>query len=226
MSSVLDPSVLPGPATPRPRRADLLGYLGLALGLGALTGVVWWWVVDLPGYLVNRDGSASTSERGLADFVGGDAWFTLLGALTGLLLGWVAWARLRQLGWPVVLLAVGAALAAALVCWLVGHLLGPDDFTRRMAQSQPGDLVLIELTIRAKASLLVWPFTAVVPVLLGSSLGRDDEEPQPRSRQPRSRKPQLGQPPSGQPGEAGQPLPRHSLRTRSRRRRSAPAAPT
>jgi hypothetical protein len=216
VSSVLDPSLLSGSRPPRPRRSDLVGFLVLALGLGAVAGVVWWWVVDLPGYLVDRDGRASTSERGLADFVGGDAWFTLLGAVTSLLLGWIAWVWLRQLGWPLVLLTVGAALAAALVCWLVGYLLGPDDFTRRMAQSQPGDLVLIQLTIRAKASLLVWPFAAVVPVLLGSSLGRDDEEPQPRDRQPRARR----------PGDVSRRLSQLSLRRPGRRRRSAPPEPT
>ena len=183
MPGVLGSTPSSGPER-RPGHGDLIAFLLLALGLGALTGVLWWWVVDLPGYLVNRDGGASTSERGLADFVAGDAWFTLLGSLAGLLLGWLAWARLRQLGWPVVLIAVGAAVAAALVCWLVGYLLGPDDFTRRMARSRPGDLVLIQLTIRAKASLLVWPFAATVPVLLASSLGRDDEEPRPRSHQP------------------------------------------
>ena len=35
----------------------------------------------------------------------------------------------------------------------------------------------VALELRAPASLLVWPFLAVVPVLLGSSLGRDEEEP-------------------------------------------------
>ena len=46
----------------------------------------------------------------------------------------------------------------------------------------------IELTLRARASLLTWPFFAIIPVLLGSSLGRDDEEPQPffRVRPPAS----------------------------------------
>jgi len=211
VSSVLDPSQLSASLRRRPRRADLVAYLVLALGLGALAGVVWWWAVDLPGYLVNQDGRASTSERGLADFISGDAWFTLVGAVSGLLLGWLAWVRLCKLGWPVVLIAVGAAVAAALVCWLVGFLLGPDDFTRRMAQSRPGDLVLIQLTIRAKASLLVWPFAAVIPVLIGSSLGRDDEEPTPRSR------PERG--PDRRPRRLG-------LSRSGRRRRSAPAERT
>lgn len=156
----------------------------MALGAGALTGVLWWLVVDLPGYVVQPDGGAATSERELASFVAGDAWFTLLGVGVGTLLGWLAWARLRDLGWPVVLVAAGAALAAAAVCWFVGHHLGPSEFNPRLARARPGDTVVIELTLRAKASLLVWPFVATVPVLLGSSLGPDDEEPRPPRTSP------------------------------------------
>jgi hypothetical protein len=162
----------------------VLRYLAFALGLGALVGVAWWQVVDLPGYLVGPDGGASTSERSLTDFVAGDAWFTLLGALAGLLLGWLGWAKLKNLGWPLVLVVAFAALGAALVCWLVGYLLGPGNFTERLARARPGDEVLIQLTIRARASLLVWPFVATIPVLLGSSLGRDDQAPRPHPLDP------------------------------------------
>jgi hypothetical protein len=78
------------------------------------------------------------------------------------------------------------ATVSALTCWLVGYLLGPGDFAARLAAAQPGDLVSIPLTLRAYASLLTWPFFAVIPVLLGSSLGRDDEEPRPLLRRRRS----------------------------------------
>jgi hypothetical protein len=60
--------------------------------------------------------------------------------------------------------------------------LGPEDFVGRLAAAQPGDLVPIELTLRAGASLLTWPFFAIIPVLLGSSLGSDKEEPRPLRR--------------------------------------------
>jgi hypothetical protein len=161
------------------RMGLVLGFVLFALGVGAVAGVLWWLVVDLPGYQVNRGGGAATSERGLADFIAGDAWFTLLGAVAGLVLGCLAWVRLRLLGWPVVLVSALAATGAALICWTVGYHLGPGDFNERLTAARPGDLVLIQLTVRAKASLLVWPFAATVPVLLWSSLGRDDEEPRP-----------------------------------------------
>lgn len=159
--------------------ARIAALTALALGVGALAGVVWWAVVEVPGYTVGADGGAGISERGLAEFVAGDASFAAIGLAAGIGIGVVAWRSLRDLGWPLVLLVVGLAGVAALVCWYVGHRLGPTDFVARLAAARPGDLVLIELTLRAPASLLTWPFFAVIPVLLGSSLGRDDEEPRP-----------------------------------------------
>ena len=156
------------------------GFLALGLGAGALSGVLWSRLVDLPTYRVGANGGATTSERGLTAFVGGDAWFCLLGAAVGLGLGLLAWRRFRGIGWPVVLVSACTATAAALVCWLVGTRIGPQDFTERLAAAQPNDLVPISLALRAKASLLVWPFLAVAPVLLGSSLGPDEDETEPQ----------------------------------------------
>lgn len=166
------------------------GWLGLFLALtlvvGCLAGIVWFRVVDLPGYLVSADGGASTNERGLAEFFAGDAWFTALGVLVGLGLGTVAWRWFAELGWPVVFVAVVAAVIAALVCWYIGYRLGPGPFPQRLAAAQAGDFVPIELTVRARVSVVVWPFMASIPVLLASSLGPDDEEPRPLFKRRRS----------------------------------------
>ncbi len=173
-----------------------LAYAALAAGLGAAAGVLWWWVVDLPSYSVGPNGGATTSERGLTEFFAGDAWFCLIGAVVGIVLGILGWRLFASVGWPV---AVGVALlavVAALLCWAVGYTLGPGPFVPRLAAARPGDLVPIELTIRAGASLVVWPFAAIVCILLGSSLGRDDEDPRPilrRRRRPVSPAPSAGE---------------------------------
>ena len=166
--------------------ARVTAFAALGLGLGAIAGVGWWAVMDTPAYLVNPDGSASIGERGLAEFVAGDAWFCAIGLLVGVALGLVAWRVLSGLGWPLVLLVAIVAVLSSLVCWYVGHRLGPGDFVGRLAAARPGDLVPIELTLRARASLLTWPFFAIIPVLLGSSLGSDEEEPRSLVRRPRS----------------------------------------
>lgn len=161
----------------------MLGRAGLfllgAAGVGAAAGVLWEAVVVLPVYTVGPGGGASTSERGLTEYIGGDAWFSLIGLVVGLGIGLAAWRLFRPIGWPVVPLAVAATMMAALMCWLVGWKLGPGPFAPRLAEATPGTTVEIELTVRAQAALLVWPFGAVLVLLLGSSLGRDDEEPKP-----------------------------------------------
>ena len=182
MSGVLNESA----STPTRRTwrlaGRLWGFAAASLGLGAAAGVVWWMVVDPPAYELNSGGGASTSERGLTQFIAADAWFCAIGLVAGLLLGLAAWRWLRDLGWPVVPVVLVWATAAGLTCWLVGYQLGPGDFSARLAAAQPGDLVPIPLTLRAYASLLTWPFFAIIPILLGSSLGRDEEEPRPLLR--------------------------------------------
>ena len=189
--------VVTQPAPSRTRRRwgfalRLLVFLAGSLVLGAAAGVVWWLVVQPPAYELNSNGGATTSERGLTQFIAGDAWFCAIGLVVGLLIGLAAWRWLLSVGWPVVLVVLGCAVASALTCWLVGYHLGPGEFSARLAAAQPGELVPIPLTLRARASLLTWPFFAIIPVLLGSSLGRDEEEPRPllRRRAPSAQEPQ------------------------------------
>ncbi len=171
-----------GPARRRAGIPQLLAFAALATGLGAAAGLVWWRVVELPSYSVGPNGGASTSERGLTEFFAGDAWFCVLGLVVGLVIGIVGWRMFSAVGWPVAVGVVVLALIAGLTCWAVGDALGPGPFVPRLAAARPGDLVPIELTVRAPAALVLWPFAAVVPVLLGASLGRDDDEPRPLFR--------------------------------------------
>jgi MFS family permease len=158
---------------PDVRRVGL--FVALGLGLGALSGVVWWAVTDLPTYRVQQGGGAVTSERGLARYIASDASFVVCGAVVGLVVGTLAWRWFGRSGWLVVVLVAAVSAAAGLLCWTVGHQIEPGSFAVRLSAAHPGDLVRIDLTVRAKAALVVWPLFAVLPVLLGSSLGRDPE---------------------------------------------------
>lgn len=158
---------------PDARRVGLFAALGL--GLGALSGVGWWAVTDLTTFRVVTGGRAVTSERGLAGYVAADAWFVVCGAVVGLVVGVLAWRWFSRVGWLVVVLAAVVGVGAGLLCWAVGYRIGPGAFAVRLAAARPGDLVPIDLTVRARGALVVWPLFAVIPVLLGSSLGRDPE---------------------------------------------------
>jgi hypothetical protein len=155
---------------------------GLSVVIGGLSAVLWAMVVDLPSYKILSDGSAVITQRGLTEIVASDIWFVIIGAVVGVGLGLVTWKWFRPLGWPTALLAVGAGLLAGVVCWQVGELLGPGSFAERLTSAQPGAMVPIPLQLRSFSALAVWGFAAVTPVLLASSLGRDDEDGQSRWR--------------------------------------------
>lgn len=153
-----------------------LGLVMLCIGTGALAGVIWKLVVHLPGYVVAADGGASTTERGLSQFFGRDAWYSALALGFGVALGAASLRTLARLGWPsVVITALGATLAG-MICWVVGYWLGPGPFEPRLAAAKEGDFVPIELTLSAPVALVVWPFAATIPLLLWSSLTVDPDE--------------------------------------------------
>lgn len=167
--------------------AWLACYLLFCVVIGICAGVLWSRLAVLPGYIVGPEGTASTDERGLTEFFSADAWFSAIGLLVSVGLGIIAWRWFGRLGWPVVIVAIIGAVATGLICWYVGYTLGPGEFDTRLATAAPGDFVPISLTVRSPAALLAWAFGATVPVLLRSSLGRDEDEDLLPPRRPRKR---------------------------------------
>lgn len=145
-----------------------------ALVTGGIGGVVWKLIVTLPYYSLSSEGAASTTERMLTDFVAPDAWYSVVAVVGGLLIGLLA-LRFVRLGWPSVVLTAVSAIGGGLLCWGVGVLMGPSDFNTRLASAMPGDQVPIDFTLQAPVAIALWPFAAVIPLLLWSSLAPDAE---------------------------------------------------
>lgn len=164
------------------RRIVLL--LGVSVVLGGLSGLVWNASTRLPTYTIASDGSASITERGLAGVFSSDAGYCLTGLVAGLLLGLVTWWWFGRRGALVVPLAAVSALLASLVCWWIGVLVGPDGFAVRISGARAGDVVPIDLALRSWTPVLVWPFAALLPVLVMSLLGWDAAERRVRSSRP------------------------------------------
>lgn len=173
----------------------LIAYALLSMVLGVVVGLVWHAVVELPSYTIADDFSANPTERGLTEVFGTDAWFATIGLPTGLLLGWLAWRWFRRIGWLVVLVGLGGATQAAAFAWQMGELLGPNNFAERISTAAAGERVSIDFQLHGAATVLVWLIGGVIPVLLGSSLGRDDSDPQPLRRQARRKSPTIGSAP-------------------------------
>lgn len=160
-----------------PVARGLVVFLGFCAVLGVLSGLLWHAVVHLPTYTVQQSGAASTTERGLTEFFGTDAWFSLIGAVCGALIGLLGWWLFRWLGWFVTLVVVVGSNIAALIAWHLGEAHGPGDFAARISAASAGQSLPIDFRLRSHSSVLVWLLFAVLPVLLFSALGRDDEDP-------------------------------------------------
>lgn len=145
--------------------------------VGLLTAWLWAIVTPLPGYTVNADGGATTTEHGLAEFVVADVVFCAIGLPVGIGLGIVAWRGFgRRLGWPAVPIGAAAALVAAVLCWQVGPLIGPHDFATRLATATVGDTVPIDLRLRAVVSLAVWVLGACGAQLVATAVLHDPDD--------------------------------------------------
>ncbi|MCQ4081497.1 DUF2567 domain-containing protein [Streptomyces sp. RB6PN25] len=164
------------PDVGREVRDGALIALGVAV-LGVVLAVVWWWAA--PQVPLISDGTAvylkdSEGEQS----VGADGWFTLMGLGFGALsAGAVFWWR-RAGGVAVVIgLAVGA-VAASLIAWRIGILLGPTQNVVAHAKLVgAGKVFYAPLQLRAKAALLAWPIAATgVFLALTSAFGPRDEQ--------------------------------------------------
>lgn len=164
----------------RPVRSPLSRWLlimgAICVALGAIAGVVWAAVVPLSLYQVRADGRATTTERGLAGYIAGDAWFVVIGVVLGLAIGWWCWRWFGGLGWPAAVIAVVASVGSSLMCWWVGWLIGPGPIEARLALAEPGLELPIELTVRGHAAILAWPFAALLVLMLISAVSPDPEE--------------------------------------------------
>ena len=141
-------------------------YLAAAVAAGALSGLLWSWLTPLSAYTIQENMVASISERGQAQIVAADLVFTIITGLVGLAIGVAGWLVWHRKGWLVTTIPGVAAIGASLVAWRMGLLVGRTGFSERLAQARVGDVIPIDLQLRAMSALLVAPFTAIIPVML------------------------------------------------------------
>lgn len=139
--------------------------LGCAL-LGVVLAVPWALGARRPGYVVSEDLTAHIGERNLAQVFAADAWYALLVAVLGVVVGIVGWLMFHRTGWWVCVLTVVGAVAGALSTWFSGLMFGQQNFAERLANASAGDLVPVDLALHAHVAILVAPFSAMTVVML------------------------------------------------------------
>jgi hypothetical protein len=182
------PAPLP-PARPagwigfRDARADLRGGL-VTVAVLALTGLpaalLWLWLAPRASFRVADGevvpiGAPPSNELFMAD----DGMYVLVLAGLGVLAGTAVWLRRRARGVVTLTALAAGMIAASLVTWQVGQLLGPGPTDAELAEV--GGTVTTGLQLGAVAAVAVGPFLAVLTYLVATTmvarddLGRDDD---------------------------------------------------
>ncbi|MEU6355374.1 AAA family ATPase [Streptomyces sp. NPDC047072] len=151
--------------------------------LGALLGVLWWWLaphvplvgnVDEQGawavYLKDTEGEQA---------VGVDGTFTLLALPFGLVSAVAVFLWRKRGGVPLVVAVALGGLLGSLLAWRLGVWLGPtDDVLAHAKEVGKGVTFSAPLKLGAKGALLAWPLAAlVVHLALTALFGPRDPEP-------------------------------------------------
>jgi hypothetical protein len=149
--------------------------LGWFVVIGVVGALVWWKVTPLAEF-TRTTTSGQMDEAELGRRVAADGWYFVVAAVGGVVSGFVlALVRRRDPLVTVVLVAVGAALAAGLMLW-VGEWLGPPNPRTALLHAAVGDKVPLQLKTHAAGVALVWPIAAMLGAV-GVIWGVDERRP-------------------------------------------------
>ncbi len=130
--------------------------------LGVPAGLLWTTVAPRTTYVI-AGGKAFLGDPESQTLIAADGWFAVLTASAGLLCGVVAYVlagRLREIG---LLAALGAGgIAAGLIAWRVGSLIGRSSFQHDVRTAHDGATAKGALHLHAGGVVLAWPLLAIV----------------------------------------------------------------
>lgn len=147
------------------------------VALGAVMGLIWWWVAPTEQWTVVKDGALVPADIGFNAWFAADGWFVVLGVIAGVLLTLICWRRGRRS--PVALVVgviVGGALLS-LTAWSLGGVLGPPDPKSVADTAELGSLVEGALGLRALGVLCAPLLTALTTLALLIASAHVEEPP-------------------------------------------------
>lgn len=145
-------------------RSELTTGLRVSLGVlvaGIPTALVWWLLAPVPLLVVRGDG-VFLAQAETETAVAADGWFALCTATAGLVAALVVFARIRRARVGALLGLTVGGLAAALLTWRLGVLLGPDSIRSTARGLADGTRFDGPLELSARGVLLAWPLVSVV----------------------------------------------------------------
>ena len=140
--------------------------------LGVLAGVLWWAITDTATWTVVKDGTSISNDETRLQF-GAIVNYVLIGLGVCAVLGFAV-AFVSDVSWPAIPAVALLSGQAAVLAWLVGGLLGPDDPKRR---GPVGTRIDDSLNVDAVAPFLAWAVFGVAGLLIGMASIRHENVP-------------------------------------------------
>ncbi|MBO2465890.1 hypothetical protein J4709_50880 [Actinomadura sp. LCR2-06] len=129
--------------------------------LGPLAGLLWANTIPRVSYLIIQGEPLIADPEGEGP-IGIDGRFALIGLVAGLLCGAVAYAaRGRRNDIALILGLAAGGVAASLLAWRTGHLVGLGHFHDVVRHARDGATVTGVADLGAKGVLMFWPVVAV-----------------------------------------------------------------
>ncbi|MFL6090808.1 MAG: hypothetical protein ACJ71Z_11785 [Aeromicrobium sp.] len=133
-----------------------------AFVVGLAAGALWWSITDTATFTITRDGADIGDAETRRQF-GAIVNFVFVGAGVCSLMG-LAVAFLSDVSWPAIPAVALMSGQSAVLAWLIGGLLGPDEPTLR---GPVGSTLHDSLGVDAIAPFVAWAVFGVAGVLLG-----------------------------------------------------------
>ena len=137
----------------------------VAAVLGVLGGILWWAITDTATWTVIKGGTSISNDETRLQF-GAIVNFVLIGAGICAVLGFAV-AFVSEVSWPAIPAVALLSGQAAVLAWLVGGLLGPDDPKRK---GPVGTRIDDALTVDAVAPFVAWAVFGVAGLLIAMAL--------------------------------------------------------
>jgi hypothetical protein len=166
-----------------PRRV-VVECLVAALVVGLLAGVVWYLLVPDVTVAVGDDGEPRLGTAAASGVFAYDAWFMVVGSISGSALGAVLFTRHRRHPVVAVVAIAASGLVGSLLAWRVGVILGPEAVEARATALDNGGTLTLDVGLEAYGVLLAWPIAALVAVLAVSAWLDDRAPVSPRHAPP------------------------------------------